>query len=92
MNRSFKHYFFLSKKGWSWKHLAAAFVTSSICNIYVNKLQLFGGCKYIMTDFDLRVTFFFAKTWFEVVLVDIPKYKRSQKSTRVWLVEATLLD
>lgn len=55
-----------------------------ICNIYVNKLQLFGGCKYIMTDFDLRVTFFFAKTWFEVVLVDnIPKYKRSQKSTRV---------
>lgn len=62
----------------------AAFVTSSICNIYVNKLQLFGGCKYIMTDFDLRVTFFFAKTWFEVVLVDnIPKYKRSQKSTRV---------
>lgn len=37
-----------------------------------------------MTDFDLRVTFFFAKTWFEVVLVDnIPKYKRSQKSTRV---------
>lgn len=40
------------------KTLAAAFVTSSICNIYVNKLQLFGGCKYIMTDFDLRVTFF----------------------------------
>lgn len=36
-----------------------------------------------MTDFDLRVTFFFAKTWFEVVLVDIPKYKRSQKTTRV---------
>lgn len=36
-----------------------------------------------MTDFDLRVTFF-AKTWFEVVLVDnIPKYKRSQKSTWV---------
>lgn len=39
----------------------AAFVTSSICNIYVNKLQLFGGCKYIMTDFDLRVTFFLLK-------------------------------